>query len=107
MKIAVTSTGPTLEHSVGAKANRCGYLLIVDPDTMRYEVVPNPVVALRGPVAGKLCVQMLLEEDVHAIVVGGCDAAMLSSTADAGISVFVGAAGSVRGAVQRFSGSFC
>ena len=61
MKIAVTSTGPTLEHYVGAKANRCGYLLIIDPDTMQHQVVQNPAAALRGPAAAKLVAQLVLE----------------------------------------------
>ena len=48
MKIAVTSTGPTLEYYVGTEVNHCPYLLIIDPDTMWYEAMQNPAISLKG-----------------------------------------------------------
>jgi len=107
MRIAVTSTGPTIEHYVGRTATHCGYLLIVDPETMQYEALQNPVVALRGPAAGKLFAQILLESQAKTILVGGCDSGGLEVLRDAGIPVFNGITGSVRGAVERFKCGCC
>jgi predicted Fe-Mo cluster-binding NifX family protein len=36
MKIAVSSTGQTLESAVEARFGRCPYFLIVDPATMEF-----------------------------------------------------------------------
>ncbi len=37
MRIAVTSTGPTLDDQVEARFGRCSYFLIVDTDSMEVE----------------------------------------------------------------------
>ncbi|MHC4239120.1 MAG: NifB/NifX family molybdenum-iron cluster-binding protein [Planctomycetota bacterium] len=107
MKIAVTSTGATLEHYVGARVNRCAYLLIIDPDTMQYQAVPNPAVALSGAAAGKLFAQTLLQEGVHAIFAGGCPSGTLDALRNAGMPILVGMAGSVRRIVQQFKHLYC
>lgn len=41
MKIAVTSTGGSLDALVSEKFGRCQYFLIVDSDTMKFEAVSN------------------------------------------------------------------
>ncbi|MHC4617268.1 MAG: NifB/NifX family molybdenum-iron cluster-binding protein [Planctomycetota bacterium] len=102
MKVAVTSTGTTLEHYVAARASCCGYLLIVDTATMQYEAVQNPVVALRGPAAGKLFEQFLLQKGVQAVLAGSFGPHTLKLLARSGISVLVGTAGSVRRALEHF-----
>ncbi|HUW19156.1 MAG TPA: NifB/NifX family molybdenum-iron cluster-binding protein [Sedimentisphaerales bacterium] len=106
MRVAVTSTGTTLEHYVGTRVNRCGYLLIVDTDTMRYQALQNPVVALSGPAAGKMFAQLMLREDVRAILAGGCGSDVLKVLGDAGIQVLIGVSGSVRRAVEQFRNSY-
>ena len=37
MKIAVTSTGPTLDDMMEARFGRCPYFLIIDLDNMEFE----------------------------------------------------------------------
>jgi len=109
MKIAVTSTGPTLEHSAGARVGHCRYLLIIDPDTMDYEIMQNPVVALRGPAAGKLFLQLLLQNDVHIILVESCGSntrKIFEVLGDAGILIRVDMTGPVRGTVEQFKDSY-
>ena len=41
MLIAVTSSGDSLDSLVNEKFGRCQYFIIVDPDTMKFEAVPN------------------------------------------------------------------
>ena len=105
MKIAVTSTGPTLEHFVGMRAGHCRYLLIVDLDTMQYEAMQNPLVALRGPAAGKLFAQLMLQESVHIILIGACASNRLKILSGAGIAILVGMTGCVRGIIDQFKRS--
>ena len=106
MKIAVTSTGPTLEHRVGTRGSHCGYLLIINPDTMQYEVMLNPLVALHGPAAGKLFAQLMLQEDVQTVLIGGCGSDVLKVLRGAGIVTLVGMTGSVRRTVEQFKRSY-
>ncbi len=105
MKIAVTSTGPTLEHYVGTRAGHCGYLLIIDLDTMQYEAMQNPLVALRGPAAGKMFAMIMLQENVHIILVGACGLNRLKVLSGAGIAILVGMTGCIRGIIDQFKRS--
>jgi predicted Fe-Mo cluster-binding NifX family protein len=41
MKIAVTSTGKNLESPVDPRFGRAAYILIVDADTLEFEVLDN------------------------------------------------------------------
>ena len=41
MKIAVTSTGGSMEALMSEQFGRCQYFLIVDPDTMKFETLSN------------------------------------------------------------------
>ena len=40
-KIAVTSTGGSMDAMVSEQFGRCQYFLIVDPETMKFEAVSN------------------------------------------------------------------
>ena len=42
MKIAVTSTGRTIDSEVDVRFGRSPYFLIVDTDTMEVEAIENP-----------------------------------------------------------------
>ena len=37
MKIAITSTGPTLDDMMEARFGRCAYFLIIDLETMEFD----------------------------------------------------------------------
>ena len=101
MKIAVTSTLPTLDARVGSKLSRSKYLLIIDIDTMEYEAMPNPVMALGGPAAGRLFAQQLLQENVSKVLANNCDSNILKFLGSAGIQIIGGISGSVRRAVKQ------
>ena len=103
MKIAVSSTGPTLDHLVGLHFRHCGYLLLIDPQTMQYEAIVNPIIALRGPAAGILFRQLLAQESITALLTGNCEAAVFKTLAPAGIHVIAGICGTVRRVVERFN----
>ena len=102
MKIAVTSTGPTLDYYVGTRAGNCPYLLIIDPDTMRYEAMQNPAIALRGPAARRLFTQLLLQNRVSTILTGHRCSCMLELLDGADVTILSGISGSVRNAIETF-----
>ncbi len=105
MKVAVTSTGLKLDDHIGTKPDKCSYWLVVDPVTMEYEALPNPLISLRGPAAGKLIAQVLQEHMVKFILAGGCRCNQMKEMSKNGIRVLLGMTGSVRETVEKFNRS--
>jgi predicted Fe-Mo cluster-binding NifX family protein/ferredoxin len=106
MKIAVTSTGPTLDDYVEARFGRCQYFLIVDTETMQTEVIENPNIALGGG-AGIQSAQLMSEKGVTTVLTGNCGPNAFNVFGQAGVQVIVGVTGSVRNSVERFkAGAF-
>jgi predicted Fe-Mo cluster-binding NifX family protein/ferredoxin len=101
MKVAVTSTGPTLDDSVEARFGRCPYFLIVDTDSLHFEAVENPNLALGGG-AGIQSAQMMAERGISHVLTGNCGPNAFRVFGQAGVEVIVGITGSVREAVERF-----
>jgi predicted Fe-Mo cluster-binding NifX family protein len=106
MKIAITSTGPTLDDNVSTEFADSKYLLIIDFDTLGFEAMISPVVADDGPAAGELLAQHLLREDVSKILASHINPEVLKSflktLRGTGIQIVDGMSGSVRGAVRQF-----
>ena len=106
MKIAVTSTGPTLDDQVEARFGRCAYFLIIDPDTMEHEALENPNIALGGG-AGIQSAQLLAQREVQTVLTGNCGPNAFQTFGAAGIQVIVGVSGPVKKAIEQFkSGVF-
>ncbi len=106
MKIAVTSTGPTLDDNVEARFGRCAYFLVIDTDTMQLEAIENPNIALGGG-AGIQSAQLMSEKGVTTVLTGNCGPNAFNVFGQAGIQVIVGVSGSVRNAVEQFkAGAF-
>jgi predicted Fe-Mo cluster-binding NifX family protein/ferredoxin len=101
MKIAVTSTGPTLDDNVEARFGRCAYFLIIDTETMQLEAIENPNIALGGG-AGIQSAQLMSEKGVTLVLTGNCGPNAFNVFGQAGIQVIVGVSGPVRNAVEQF-----
>jgi predicted Fe-Mo cluster-binding NifX family protein len=69
MKIAITSTGDRLDALVNERFGRCQYFLIVDPDTMKFEAVPNPAELAQGG-AGPKAAEVLINKGVNILLTG-------------------------------------
>jgi predicted Fe-Mo cluster-binding NifX family protein len=105
MKIAITSTGTTLEDNVEARFGRCPYFLIIETDTMKVEPVQNPNIALGGG-AGTQSAQLMVEKGVTSVLTGNCGPNAFRVFGVAGINLITGVNGRVRDAVDKFkSGS--
>ena len=102
MKIAVTSTGPTLDDVVEARFGRCAYFLIIDPDTIEFEALPNPNISLGGG-AGIQSAQLMADKGVSVVLTGNCGPNAFKTFGAAGIQVITGVSGQVRQAVQQYT----
>jgi len=69
MKVAITSTGNTLESTLDQRFGRCAYFVIYDTETEGIEFLPNPNKdAEEG--AGPACVQLIAGRNVTKIISG-------------------------------------
>ncbi len=101
MKIAVTSTGPTLDDTVEARFGRCAYFLIIDPDTLEFEALDNANIALGGG-AGIQSAQLMAEKGVSTVLTGNCGPNAFQTFGAAKIQVITGVSGQVRQAVEQY-----
>ena len=101
MKIAVTSTGPTLDDTVEARFGRCPYFLIIDPDTLEFEPIQNPNIALGGG-AGIQSAQLMANKGVSVVLTGNCGPNAFQTFGAAGVQVITGVSGQVRQAVKQY-----
>jgi predicted Fe-Mo cluster-binding NifX family protein len=102
MKIAVSASGPDLEGLVDPRFGRAPYFLIVNPDTMEFEVVENRtnLQAVQG--AGIQAATLVARHQPAAVLTGHCGPKAYDTLAAAGIPVILGVEGSVREAVQQY-----
>ncbi|MBN2018677.1 MAG: 4Fe-4S binding protein [Sedimentisphaerales bacterium] len=101
MKIAVTSTGPTLDDTVESRFGRCRYFLVVDTDSMQFEAIENPNISLGGG-AGIQSAQMMSEKGVSHVLTGNCGPNAFRVFGEVGVEVMVGVTGTVRQAIEQF-----
>ncbi|RZB32166.1 MAG: hypothetical protein SRB1_01785 [Desulfobacteraceae bacterium Eth-SRB1] len=101
MKIAVTSTGPTLDDMMEARFGRCAYFLIVDPDTMEFEALENANIALGGG-AGIQSAQLMADKGVSTVLTGNCGPNAFQTFGAANIQVITGVSGQARQAVEQY-----
>jgi len=69
MRIAVSTTGPTLDAEVDSRFGRCQYFIIVDPETMEFESLENSS-AMAGGGAGISTGQMIAGKGVEVVLTG-------------------------------------
>ena len=101
MKLAVTSSGPTLEAEVDPRFGRCAYFLLVDTDTMQFEAIENSNAALGGG-AGIQSGQLMAAKGVKFVLTGNCGPNAHETLSAAGIGVIPSCSGPVRDAVEQF-----
>ena len=69
MKVAITSTGNTLESAIDQRFGRCSYFVVYDTETKAVEFIPNPKKdAEEG--AGPATVQLVASRQVNKIISG-------------------------------------
>jgi len=101
MKIAVTSTGRTLDSQVDPRFGRAACFIIIDTETMDFNVVENESVAAAGG-AGISSAKVVIDAGVGAVLTGNCGPNAQRTLSTAGIKLYTGATGTVAEAVELF-----
>jgi len=101
LKIAVSAVGKTLDSQVDRRFGRCSYFLIVDSETMSFEVMTNAAAGAMGG-AGIQAAQSLAGKGVKAVITGNVGPNAFQTLSAAEIDVFVGAFGTIKEIIERF-----
>ena len=102
MKVAVSTTGKTLEDPVDPRFGRAQYFAILDPEAMDLTVIDNNQSLGLPQGAGIQAAQTVINEKVSALITGNCGPKAFATLKTAGIAVYTGAHGTVREAVEQF-----
>jgi predicted Fe-Mo cluster-binding NifX family protein len=102
MKIAVSSAGKDLNAQLDPRFGRCRYFLIIETDTMEFEVFDNENAALGGG-AGIQSAQLIAAKGAKALITGHCGPNAMQTLSAAGVQVYVGQAGAIQGIVDKFN----
>ena len=102
MKIAVSSSGKDFNAQLDPRFGRCRYFLIIETDTMSFEVFDNDNAALGGG-AGIQSAQFIAAKGVKAVITGHCGPNAIQTMSAAGVQVYVGQAGALQGLVVKLN----
>ena len=102
MKIAISSTGNSLDSTVDQRFGRAAGFVVVDTDSMEFNYVEN-LQNLNSPSgAGIQTAQTIADLKVEAVLTGNCGPKAFSALSAAGIKIYLGASGSVSEAIEQF-----
>lgn len=102
MKIAVTATGQDLDSPMDPRFGRAAYILIVDADTLAFDVLDNAenVNAFKG--SGIQAATMISDKQADVLLTGFCGPNAFKALDAARVKVAGDVSGTVREAVTAF-----
>lgn len=102
MKIAVSASGSDLNALVDPRFGRAPFFLLVDPETLEFEAVPNQTNLQAPQGAGIQAAALVARQRPVAVLTGNCGPKAFDTLQAAGIQVIVGVAGTVQEAVADY-----
>ncbi len=93
MKIAITSTGGSMEALLSEKFGRCQYFLIVDSDSKKFEAVSNLGEQMHSG-AGPKAAEMIINKGAEVLLTGHIGDKAESALKKGGIKIVDGYSGS-------------
>jgi predicted Fe-Mo cluster-binding NifX family protein len=102
MRIAVTSTGNELISGMDPRFGRAKYFVIVDPDTLEYEVAENKQNLNLPQGAGIQAAKAIVDQKADVLISGNCGPKAFEVLKAAGIKVVTGAEGRVIDAITQY-----
>ena len=100
MKIAISATDRSLDAEVDPRFGRCTYFIVVDPETMEFEVIDNSGAMAAGG-AGVSAAQAVVDKNVQALLTGNCGPNAYQVLSSAGIQLITGVSGKIRDVAEN------
>jgi predicted Fe-Mo cluster-binding NifX family protein len=101
VRICVTSFSDKPESTVDPRFGRCRYFVIVDSETMSFEVVENAGLNATGG-AGIQAAQTIANKGVDVLITGNIGPNAFNVLSAARIRMVTGASGTVKEVVERY-----
>jgi len=102
MKVVVSTSGEDLSGPVEPRFGRCPRFIVVDTETMEFQVVPNTAISSAHG-AGIAAAQLVGSMGAKAVLTGNVGPNAYSALSATGIEIVTGVSGTVGDAVKRFS----
>lgn len=102
MKVAISATGKTLDSILDQHFGRTAFFLIVDSDTMKFEVIDNAAAASAGG-AGITAAQSVVDKEVEVVITGNLGPNAMNVLNAAEIAIYRGVSASVQNNVAEFN----
>jgi len=101
MKIAITSSGNSIESNLDPTFGRCSYFVITDTDTGENIIIENTAGNFGGG-AGISSGQTMVEKGVEALITGNVGPNAMNVLSAAGIQIYKGESVSVKENIEKF-----
>ncbi len=101
MKVAVSSTGKSLDSQIDPRFGRCQYFILVDPETMDFEAFENESLMAMGG-AGVQAVQFIVNKGAKVLITGNLGPNAATALSSSGVKVLLVSGKTVREAVEEF-----
>jgi predicted Fe-Mo cluster-binding NifX family protein len=101
MKVCVSATSNNLDAPLDPRFGRCLYLIVVDPETMQFEAIPNLAASSTGG-AGIQAAQTIVGKGVKVVITGNVGPNAFGALSAAGIEIMTGASGTVKEVIENF-----
>ena len=101
MKVAITSTGESLDSKVDPRFGRAAFFLVGDTETMDFGAIKNENVSAGGG-AGTSSAKTVIDAGAEAVVTGNCGPNAERTLSAGGVKLYVGVTGTVAEAIDLF-----
>ena len=102
MKIVVSVNGRDLDAPMSPIFGRCAAYILVDTETLDYEVLDNPAISAGGG-AGVQAAQFVIERGAEAVITGNVGPNAFGVFQAGGAPVYLVKGGTVRAAVEAYN----
>lgn len=101
MKLAIPSEGKTLESAVNRMFGRTPFFIVVDSDTLHFEVIDNEAANAQGG-AGIKAAQLIVDSSADVVITFQCGQNAADVLNAASLKIFKALSGSVLEMVQKY-----
>lgn len=102
MKIAITSTGKDLDAQIDPRFGRAAYIIVVDTDSLDFEVIDNSENKNAFKGAGITAASTICDKGAEVLLTGFCGPNAFKTLDSAGVKVANDASGTIREAVENY-----
>lgn len=99
MQVAISAAGPTLDSPVDGRFGRCKCFVVVNTETLEFEVLDNTAAA-RGSGAGIAAAQIVAGSAAEAVAAANIGPSAFQALSVGGLELYQCGSGTVRQAVE-------